>query len=671
MGLFNFFRKKTSYDEKLSAAYLCFNKNLVNSIFPDGIKQADIVLVSLAKILNIDLSKRNALDYFNFLTIYSDVVIRSAISSSSADRIIQYLLDKYEKIITSQNLAQKVYSYCLLNIANSKFIFNTVESDEAVSQLANTQLDSESKRNLIFKHRRADQDDFGYSENNPICTSSIRRSEEYLSKLMTQFGDQLFWLRIGSKCLPKLNDVENIILDIYQIYLYGEEYTTLYICPYARDSADTPKGLKLNSREFLDSDLLKDAKEKDSSVEALLKIKKMEHENELLRKEREIQAKIIEQQRYAEYSKVANSIKKEFPSFDLDQELKNSLFNSLAQAGVALRTVYLYIHKEDLLSEKRYNTTHSILYDEEEIYDKILKIEEQKRQPLKDETRSELAQKAKDYGITLQQMLEIKAMELENAGIRWEREKKKIQSTAKEVVALKKVYPFFDYFSAIENSTFNNLKHLGLQIAFEIAFFDDLFEKNDSDSSVCSLKAPTDKPIVSPVDRLAEHTITLIDQIKTQNEESFLVKNTITCCDTILFACFVVRAWVIGSTQNRNLAIDFSDNYIKAIMRGVLSKYEDSRSYFPQMFDNRMLFFDKMYASKNAIEEKFKVLVDEFEHIIKTDIFNQAYSDFSETNPWPVLGLNKDFMCKAEVLAFFQNLPNMLEPDLSAVLNSL
>ena len=63
MGLFSFFSKKEpSHEKKIALAYKCYNPKLVSAVFPRGKEQADIIIRSLATILDIDLSTLKALE---------------------------------------------------------------------------------------------------------------------------------------------------------------------------------------------------------------------------------------------------------------------------------------------------------------------------------------------------------------------------------------------------------------------------------------------------------------------------------------------------------------------------------------------------------------------------------------------------------------------------------
>lgn len=109
------------------------------------------------------------------------------------------------------------------------------------------------RRNTLYHNQRPDNDDFGYTALNPICTSTINASDIYLSRLRTLNNEELFWIRKGSICEKNCNGVENVNIDIYQLYLNWDPYKEIYICPYGHNSSYVPKGLILDKNDTPDT----------------------------------------------------------------------------------------------------------------------------------------------------------------------------------------------------------------------------------------------------------------------------------------------------------------------------------------------------------------------------------------------------------------------------------
>lgn len=105
-----------------------------------------------------------------------------------------------------------------------------------------------NNRNRLFEGQRTDDPDYGYSTSNPIMTSTISQSDEYLKKLRTLDGKAFTWNRTGSFCMRDVHGVENVMVDEYQLYIDGQEYKKIYICPYGHSSSFVPQGMKLSDK---------------------------------------------------------------------------------------------------------------------------------------------------------------------------------------------------------------------------------------------------------------------------------------------------------------------------------------------------------------------------------------------------------------------------------------
>ena len=128
-----------------------------------------------------------------------------------------------------------------------------------------------------------DRADYGYSELNPVVTTSSSASERYLAALRTERGEGLRWIREGTLSVKKLNDRSNVNVECYTLYLYGKEYKKLYICPSGRRNAnDAPKGLILatdGKKLSYNGSISQEAKEKGISEEQVLEKYAFVYEN--------------------------------------------------------------------------------------------------------------------------------------------------------------------------------------------------------------------------------------------------------------------------------------------------------------------------------------------------------------------------------------------------------
>lgn len=122
MGILNFFKKKEpSHSEKVSIAYRCYKADMVDMIFPDGIRQADKIICSLAKIYGLQLDSLDGVSYHDILTTYTDVIIRKVITQSDNGMILVSLQTQHSNLVKSPEMAQRVLAYTNLNMLDHSF----------------------------------------------------------------------------------------------------------------------------------------------------------------------------------------------------------------------------------------------------------------------------------------------------------------------------------------------------------------------------------------------------------------------------------------------------------------------------------------------------------------------------------------------------------------------
>ena len=176
---------------------------------------------------------------------------------------------------------------------------------------------------------------------------------------------------------------------------------------------------------------------------------------------------------------------------------------------------------------------------------------------------------------------------------------------------------------------------------------------------------------IDVVTSLADATIHLPDMVRKTKDNSLICYNDITSCDTILFACFVTRILCLSSASSMEKAVEFSEKYVSKVVTFIQEKYPSIEPFFEEMFDNRMSFYDRMVEKTVDKQKIFKVLVEEFEYILKTDLLRNGYAEFSESSPLPIIGVPKDLEYSADVISFFNNMPSMLSPYLEETQNIL
>ena len=93
-----------------------------------------------------------------------------------------------------------------------------------------------------------------------------------------------------------------------------------------------------------------EALEKGLTVQQVKEMRKMQRENEALKKQME-ESKNRQQadQTVAAWMQSAESLKQIYPSFDLNAELQNEQFRRLLQANIPLQTAFEVIHKDEII----------------------------------------------------------------------------------------------------------------------------------------------------------------------------------------------------------------------------------------------------------------------------------------------------------------------------------
>jgi hypothetical protein len=123
------------------------------------------------------------------------------------------------------------------------FLANQIENNS--EEFLKGVLERAKQRDILFDSQKPESKDFGYSLCNPVMTSTIFYSDQYLKSLRTLDGKPFTWERLGSDCAPMIGGVEDVIVDVYKLYLDGKVYTELFLCPYGRSSSYVPHGLTL------------------------------------------------------------------------------------------------------------------------------------------------------------------------------------------------------------------------------------------------------------------------------------------------------------------------------------------------------------------------------------------------------------------------------------------
>lgn len=119
-----------------------------------------------------------------------------------------------------------------------------------------------------------------------------------------------------------------------------------------------------------DSFFEEEASKRGISVEQLKEIRRMERENESLRKQ--MQEKATQEQAskiYASWMDQAEKTKTVYPTFDLDAEMQNPKFLELLKNNIDVRTAYEVLHKDEIIPAAMQFTARTV---EQKITNKII-----------------------------------------------------------------------------------------------------------------------------------------------------------------------------------------------------------------------------------------------------------------------------------------------------------
>lgn len=158
MGLFDIFRKKPTHSEKVSLAYQAFRSDIVESIFPGKIQQAEKIIISLGKIFDVNMDTLDANDYLELLKIYMDVLIRKVSIPMSDDGIINSLQMRHNGFVKSDGIAKRVLVYTQFNMLNHDFVLES----QADLDLLPDDIVSSAKEGTGSEEKQEECVEFGY-----------------------------------------------------------------------------------------------------------------------------------------------------------------------------------------------------------------------------------------------------------------------------------------------------------------------------------------------------------------------------------------------------------------------------------------------------------------------------------------------------------------------------
>ncbi len=346
--------------------------------------------------------------------------------------------------------------------------------------------ESNKIRTTLFRGQKSDDLGYGLNEYNPIVTSSEKETEDFLSRLITPDKELIFWTKEGIVIVDDINGVLDVPVNVYQLYLHGQKYTKIYICPYGRDTSYAPQNLSLADKPFPghSGDLNKEASFQNKSIEIILALQKLDWENEELKKIRQKE----ELNRKQKIQEIIFGVIKKYP----DTYLKE--FSGLLDQPLDISSICELIHNKDKFEKRiRQNLVHNDDMCDSNYVFNFLKTTISKPSNVTP-TPEEAVDLAKENEMTVEQYMAMKALENENAQILYDRQIENFKKWSKQAEELQKEYPQFFIQQEYMIEEFKTILNISdVKTAYEIIHFPELYTlskkeelfKENSDTMFC------------------------------------------------------------------------------------------------------------------------------------------------------------------------------------------
>lgn len=470
MGLFT--KKLPSHEEKLSLAYRGFKQDMVEMIFPGKKQQADCVVRSLAVITSTNLNSCDAKDYFDILSIFSGVLIRCVVTHSEDSHIVAMLQQKHGNYVKSKSVAQKVLTYCRMNMNNTSFALNSKEDLEALDVLNSLFASNENiaKGNSVAQTQNLDDAQYGLVPEKPVYAKSVAGSEQYLSKLRTEDGGRITWNRRGSTSVSGVSGM----VDIYDCCdSAGKMCGTIYINMYGTQNSNVaPVGFIMEGEKVkkpTQSSPVKIEPKQDGGNND--NIVNLPGEPERVEDTQDQKAEVAVTPEIAR----AAEVKEKYPDFDLDKEKKNQLFTLLLDCNVDMLDAYEVLHKEEVFDLRVIDSSDGTVLTEQQARAVLDKLTPSIKWTPR--TLAEIEELAAKYGMTIARAIEWDKLDSQCAQSKIKIQQDIHSKWAQEAVNVNQTYPIFGFENDLKDPRFKQLiaKEIPMMVAYEIINKDKLF----------------------------------------------------------------------------------------------------------------------------------------------------------------------------------------------------
>lgn len=185
-------------------------------------------------------------------------------------------------------------------------------------------------------------------------------------------------------------------------------------------------------------------------------------------------------------------------------------------------------------------------------------------------------------------------------------------------------------------------------------------------------KQPNMQEVLQATDILAKKTCLVGMHLHIKQKDSFLNESELTRVDAVIFATYMNQLIIASEAHSRKIAEQVIDRYVEFVCQileadGGCFDGGIVPSTIRPMMKNRFAFYTQVIQSKSNITTGISAIVEEFEYIIKTDILERQYKDFSASSPLPILGFDKDFICQIEAQRFPAFVNELLDAPMKAL----
>lgn len=151
------------------------------------------------------------------------------------------------------------------------------------------------------------------------------------------------------------------------------------------------------------------------------------------------------------------------------------------------------------------------------------------------------------------------------------------------------------------------------------------------------------------VEDLAVLTVISIFMARDENKQSFVCSSNITYCDSLVFATFLLRMICLTEVSQQSIAEQFTNEYVMLVCAAVKKFFSDQTQNFTKLFDNRVMLYEQILIKNYKKQDIILSLMEEFEYVLKADVFYGKYISINQADAIPVLGIEQDVRCHEDV----------------------